>query len=240
MLRFFFWLFLLINLGFGAYQLGYFGNLGMDSSDPNRAGQQINAQKLVVVSPEIALAAPPAPKLPDIACIEIGNFQLDDASGVESKLSDIAFGERQSRINTSDAASYMVYIPSLGNKEAADRKSGELQRLGIKDFFIIQDQSNLRWGVSLGVFKTEEAARQQLNTLSNKGVRTARVGPRSVGQRVAYQFHQVSADEKTKLETIRSSLPQHEERECSANKTEAPKSEVKVASKPVIAPSNKR
>ncbi len=162
-----------------------------------------------------------AEKKPEpLACMEIGNFQQSDLAKVEEKLRTLGLGDRQTRVNISETATHMVYIPSQGSKEGADKKVGELKRIGVGDYFVIQDQSALKWGISLGVFKTEEAAKQHLAQLNNKGVRTARIMPRAVSStRFAFQFRQVTADEQAKWDSIKASLPAFDTRSCQDNKT---------------------
>ena len=55
---------------------------------------------------------------------------------------------------------------------------GELKAEGLKDFFILNDgpQKN---AISLGVFKTEEAANKFLDSVKEKGVQNARSGART-------------------------------------------------------------
>ena len=109
----------------------------------------------------------------------------------------------------------MVFIPSQGSKDGADKKVSELRRIGVTDFFVIQEQGPLHWGISLGVFKTEEAAKQHLANLNNKGVRTARIMPRTVTtSKFAYQLRALSADEKAKFDLIKAGFPAQEVRNC--------------------------
>ena len=58
------------------------------------------------------------------------------------------------------------------------RKAAELKDLGIDEYFIVQEEGPLRWALSLGVFRTEDAAQARLSALRARGVRTARVGQR--------------------------------------------------------------
>jgi hypothetical protein len=39
-----------------------------------------------------------------------------------------------------------VYIPPQGSKEGAEKKAGELRALGVSNYFIMSDNSPLRWG----------------------------------------------------------------------------------------------
>ena len=218
MLRFLFWTLLVINALIAAFNVGWLGKWSLETHEPERLKMQHHADQLVLVSASQAQAmADPAPeKTAEVtACVEIGNFLQGDASKIEERLKTLALGDRQSRINVNETASHMVFIPSQGSKDAADKKVGELKRLGIHDFFVIQDQGALHWGISLGVFKTEEAAKQHLANLNNKGVRTARIMPRSVSTtKFAYQLHALTADEKKRFDTIKNEFPTQDVRNC--------------------------
>ncbi|MFZ6874954.1 SPOR domain-containing protein [Undibacterium sp. Di27W] len=218
MLRFFFWSLLALNAFLLAFNLGYLGHWSLDTHEPERLKKQHHADQLKLMSATDAVtpSEPVAEKKAElIACLEVGNFQQTEIARIEERLKTLALGDRQSRINIVDVATHMVFIPSQGSKEGADKKAGELRRLGINDFYIVQDQSSLRWGISLGVFKTEEAAKLHLNNLSNKGVRSARIGPRSIStSKFAYQLRALSADEKSKYDAIKASFPAQENRNC--------------------------
>ncbi|MCH8617787.1 SPOR domain-containing protein [Undibacterium sp. TS12] len=220
MLRFLFWSLLLLNGFLLAFNLGYLGHWSLDTHEPERLKKQHHADQLKLITASEA-ATPTEPghdKKPEvIACLEVGNFLQTDLPRIEDKLKTLALGDRQSRINVVDVATHMVFIPSQGSKEGADKKAGELRRLGITDFYVIQDQSSMRFGISLGVFKTEEAAKLHLNNLNNKGVRSARVGPRTVStNKFAYQLRTLSSDEKAKYDAIKAEFPAQENRNCQA------------------------
>ena len=201
-----------------AFNFGYLGHWSLDTHEPERLKKQhhVDQLKLMTATEAIMPSEPTSEKKPEIiACLEVGNFQQTDLPRIEERLKILALGDRQSRINIVDVATHMVFIPSQGSKEGADKKAGELRRLGLNDFYIVQDQSNLRWGISLGVFKTEEAAKLHLNNLSNKGVRSARIGPRTVStNKFAFQLRILSAEEKSKYDTIKADFPAQENRNC--------------------------
>ncbi|MES2104662.1 MAG: SPOR domain-containing protein [Pseudomonadota bacterium] len=220
MLRFLFWSLLVVNALLFAFNQGYLGTWNMDAHEPQRLKNQYQAEQLQLVSAAVANAIvdPNADKKGAVtACVEIGNFVQADLPRIEDRLKQLALGDRQSRTNVQDVASHMVFIPSMGSKEGADKKAGELHRLGINDFYIVQDQSSLRWGISLGVFKTEEAAKAHLANLNNKGVRTARIGARSVStNKFAFQLHALNAEEQAKFDGIKADFPAQEVRNCQA------------------------
>jgi hypothetical protein len=221
-LKFIFWSLLAVNAALFAYGRGYLGHFSGNEHEPERLLNQLNADKLAIISAEKANAASvaAAPDTPDAkpeACVEIASFVLADARRFESQLEPLKLGDRQSRHNLpgSEVSSYIVYIPPQGSKEGADKKAGELRALGISNYFIMSDNSPLRWGISLGVFKTEGAAQNQLAALMKQGVRTARVAPRMSGSKLlAYQFRDVDPNLKAKLEKIRAGFPNTETRSC--------------------------
>lgn len=224
MLKLIFWSLLALNGALLAYGQGYLGHFSGNEHEPARLANQLNADKLAVIPAERATAAAnsaspaSAAKAADpVACVEIGNFLIGDAHRFETLLTPLALGDRQSRHNLpgSEISSYIVYIPPQGSKEGADKKAGELRQLGVTNYFIISDTPALRWAISLGVFKTETAAQNQLAQLMKQGVRTARVAPRMSGSKLlAYQFRDVAPDLKTKLDALRASFPNTETRAC--------------------------
>jgi hypothetical protein len=225
MLRFFFWILLIGNALLLALNLGYFGVWSADTHEPQRLELQLRPEQIHLLSAsqlqalnEASREPAPAKASEVLACLEVGNFLLSELPVFEAKLKQLALGDRQSRTNVTDIATHMVFIPSMGSKENADKKAAELRRLGLTDFYIVQDQSSLRWGISLGVFKTEEAAKAHLATITGKGVRSARTGPRTVSStKFSFQLRALSVDEKARFDLIKLNFPNQETRNCQAS-----------------------
>ncbi|SHN42928.1 hypothetical protein SAMN05192549_115104 [Duganella sacchari] len=223
MLKFIFWSLLAVNAALFAYGRGYLGHFSGNEHEPERLLNQLNADKLAIIPADkanaasVAATAPAAPEIKPEACVEVASFVLADARRFENQLEALKLGDRQSRHNLpgSEVSSYIVYIPPQGSKEGADKKAGELRALGVTNYFIMSDNSPLRWGISLGVFKTEGAAQNQLAALMKQGVRTARIAPRMSGSKLlAFQFRDVDPELKAKLEKIRAGFPNADIRSC--------------------------
>lgn len=228
MLKFVFWLLAGVNLLVPAIGQGYLGSFRTETREPARLKNQLQAGKLTLLTQEqatapaalpaaegAAAAAPAAP--PSYACTEVGNFLLADGRRFEAQLAALDLGDRQSRRNVAgqDISSYMVYIPPQGSKEGADRKAGELKQLGVTNYFIMNESSPLRWGISLGVFKSETSAQSQLAMLNKQGVHSARIAPRySASKQFAYQFRDLDAATRARLEKIKAQFPEQELRSC--------------------------
>lgn len=224
MLKFFFWILLLANAGLLAYQQGMLAALLPSGHEPARIGNQLNADKIRLIPPS-EVKREPAPAVEPVAalagkeevllCAEIGNFSPDEARRFSAQLAALALGERVSQRAVQEVATHMVYIPPQADKEGAEKKADQLRQLGIQDFFIIQDNSPLRWGISLGVFKQEEAARAHLTSLNQKGVRSARIGQRSVSSSLtAFRLRDIDAGTKSALEKIKAGFPKQDMRDC--------------------------
>lgn len=242
MLKFFFWILLLANAALFAYQQGALDALLPSGREPARIANQLNADKIRLIpppaprrepepapvpaapQPEVAPAvepgASPVEKKPVekktvLACIEIGNFNPDEAKRFSAQLAALSVGGRVSQRPIMEVTSYMVYIPPQADREGAENKAEQLRALGVQDFFIIQDNSPLRWGISLGVFKHEAAAHAHLESLSQKGVRSARVGERATSANlVAFQLRGIDAESKGALDKVKAGFPKQGARSC--------------------------
>ncbi|USX26255.1 SPOR domain-containing protein [Oxalobacteraceae bacterium OTU3CINTB1] len=231
MLKFIFWSLLAVNAALFAYGQGYLGHFSGNEREPARLVNQLNAKELTIISAERAGHAPAVASAADgasppaggkaapqpLACVEIGSFILADARRFEARLAPLNLGDRQSRRNLpgTEISSYIVNIPPMGSKEAADKKAAELRGLGVTNFFVMPDNSPMRWAISLGVFKSETAAQNQLAALVKQGVRTARVTPRMSGSKLlAFQFRDVDAELQANLEKIRADFPNTQTHSC--------------------------
>jgi len=227
MLRFFFYLFLVTNAALIALNMGVLSNLSTSKQSVQRTQPELHAEQLQLLSADAAHAiveADAAKKAAEkkaeetnklIACLEVSPFQQSELAAFETKLKALALGDRQVRNNLVDVASHIVFIPSLGSKDGADKKATELKRLGITDFFIVQDQSNLKWGISLGVFRTEESAKAHLADLNAKGVKSAKIGLRTVTvNKFLFQLRNLSVDEKKRFDLIMADYHEQEVKAC--------------------------
>ena len=219
MLKLIFWSLLAANAVLLAYSHGVLGNFKGNEREPARMKNQLNTDKLLLVPAARAVAAVPAAAPPaDLtACLEVGNFGPAEARRFEARLAPLELGERQSRISvaSTDVTSHIVYIPPQGSKEAAERKAGELKNLGVTNYFIMADNSAMKWGISLGVFKSEAAAEALLASLGKQGVHSAKVAPRgSPSSKLAFQFRAIDAATRSKLDDVAGSFPALETRAC--------------------------
>jgi len=187
--------------------------------DRQPLARQIDPHKLRIVSerelapPRTAPArpAPAQPKPPaeaprasaSIACLEWGSFSAQDASGAAKALEALELGARLAQYRGEETASWWVHFPPQGSRANALKKAAELRKLGIRDFFVVQDPGPAQWSLSLGLFTTQDAARAHLAALKERGVRTAVIGERETRvPKVWFQVREVDAALKARLDEL--------------------------------------
>ncbi len=111
-------------------------------------------------------------------CMEWGEFSGSGLAQVQTALSALKLGDKETQRSVEHASGFWVYIPPLKNHAEVQRKIAQLKALGVNDHFVVQEEGEWLNAISLGVFRTEESAQKFLTGLRGKGVRTAKVGER--------------------------------------------------------------
>jgi hypothetical protein len=212
-------LFLLLLLGNLAFYAWWRYGAPADAADPAPLSRQIQPEKLKVIAPQdlpAAAARKPAPGPAAAgACLEWGSFTVADAPRAEQALQPLGLGARLAQRRTEETAGWWVFIPSQGSRQGAIRKAAELKDLGVGEYFIVQEEGEHRWALSLGVFRSEEAAQTRLAALRDQGVRTARVGVReTVVPKIWLQVKSVDAPLQARLKEIARQIEGSELKDC--------------------------
>ncbi len=198
------------------------------TSDPEPARRQVKPEQIRVLSgKELAGVSAPAPRSaatpapagaapsPAGGCIEWGGFALAEAPKAEQALASLALGARLTQRRSEETAGWWVFIPPQGNRAGALKKTAELKSLGIDDYFVLQDEGRMRWAVSLGIFSSEEAARNRIETLRAKGVRSAQTGERDTQvSKIWFQVRGSDAALHSRLRESAQGFPGTEVRDC--------------------------
>ncbi len=213
-----------VNLALFAWPLYYAPS--DSAADPEPQRREINPASIrLLAGPELAglpvlkpkpAAEAPAPSLAAAGtCLEWGGFSVAEAPRAEKALEPFALGARLSQRRSDETAGWWVFIPPQPNRAAALKKVAELNSLGIEDFFMLQDEGKMRWAVSLGVFSSEAAARNRLEALRVKGVRSAQTGEReSQVVKISFQVRNADAALQARLKDLSRGSPGTEIRDC--------------------------
>jgi len=161
-MRTLFFLLLFINAAFAIYI----------QSEPVSSG---GAQPPSELHPEKIKSLPAS-----VSCLEWGDFTDTDLERAEAAIAGKQLDRGLSRQIKDKATVYWVHIPPLRSKFYAERKMGELRRLGVTTYSRIQDNSKWNNAISMGYFQNIEDAQAFLAALRGKGVRSAVIGARNL------------------------------------------------------------
>ena len=150
-----------------------------------------------------------------MACVEIGNFDPNEARVFRGRLAAAKL-RVSSQSNVREVASYRVYIAAEDGREGAERRAAELRRLGLTDFYIMPESAPMHDAISLGLFKTEAAAKAYVGQLIPKGVRSARITERIANtNKVAFRLRDLNAADQAGFAALVSAFPNQSRRDCS-------------------------
>lgn len=177
-------LLVLANLLFVVWMRGYLGT--PVNPDARRIEQQLLSDQVVIVSrgepPRPTNRKDDAEKPSDRKNGETCQLWSDlasvDADQLEKLLAEKFAAYKAIRSTVAENSGYWVFIPPLASKEEVSRKTAELQQLGVQDFFVVQASGPNQLAISLGTYRTEEAANAGLEVLRAKGVKSARMAER--------------------------------------------------------------
>ena len=160
----------LANLALAAYALLAPSKPGSEAELPNA---QIRADEIRIVPPR-----PAVPVSRRSACIEWGPFSAAELPAAQSAVDALGLGDRIGAMQVQAVASWWVFIPPLDSEAQVERKISELEDLGVTEYYAVESAGDMRNAISLGIFRTEEAANNFLAELQAKGIHSARVGER--------------------------------------------------------------
>ncbi len=129
-------------------------------------------------SPQPAAPAPVPETSAPPGCVAFGGVSAAQLDEIKARSAGAGPGFKLTESRSGAVSSWWVHVPSLGSKEAAERKAAEIRKLGVDDLFIVQDPGPAQFAISLGLYKNEAQANRLLDSLREKGVRSAQVAGR--------------------------------------------------------------
>jgi hypothetical protein len=189
MLRLIVLVLLLANGGFFAWSEGLLLPWGLgpaQQSEPQRVQQQVRPESVRILRADelrrVEAVAAQAPRPPE--CLQTAALDEAQLAPLRSTLESWPAGS-WSLEPVVEPARWIIYMGRYAGVEQVARKRAELRQLGIS--FESLSNPEMEPGLSLGSFPTQAAATQQLQSLADKGVQTARVvqeRPEQRGQRL--------------------------------------------------------
>ncbi len=148
-----------------------------------RLAEQVQPDRIRLLTPQQVAALGPAKvaALPDV-CLEWGPFSDAEKARALAELEPSGLGRLLTQKRVENSTAFWVFLPRSANRAAIDRRVAALAAAGVKDVAVV-DTGAQRYTISLGVFRTEEAARARVADLARAGHRrraggTAAADPR--------------------------------------------------------------
>jgi hypothetical protein len=174
---------------------------------PASASVATSSPVVPVSAPLVAAIAPTKA----LNCAEWGEFSGDDLTHAQQALAELKLGNRLTQRSVERNHGYWVYIPPLKKRAEVENKIAQLKERGVNDYFVVQEKGPWLNAISLGVFKTEEAAQKYLVLLHSNGVRSAKLGERmSKLKFTVFILKGLEAQTVGKLNTLQKGFPDSE------------------------------
>jgi len=169
---------ILIVANLALFGYGFLSERQGRTAERQGLSDQLNADRIRIVRGEPEPEPPPPASAPAEACMEWAPFSQEELVRAREALAAMTLGDRLSSAPVNAVANWWVYVPPLPNRLQADREVARLAAAGVRETYVVQDNSDMRFAVSLGIFRSEEAAQRFL-----EGLKTRRVTRAVVGQR---------------------------------------------------------
>ena len=148
------------------------------SNEAARLAEQVQPDKIRLLTPQQVAALGPAKvaALADV-CLEWGPFSDSEKTRALAELEPSGLGRLLTQKRVENSTAFWVFLPRSSNKAVIDKRVANLRAAGVRDVAVV-DTGPQRYTISLGVFRTEEAARALVAELARQGITDAQAGSR--------------------------------------------------------------
>lgn len=151
-------------------------------------------------------------------CLEWGEFSGSDLERAGKVLAELKLQDRMGTRTVEYGSGFWVYIPPIANKVVLNKKIIEIKKIGVDDYFVMREAGKWNNAISLGVFKTEDAAKKYLLLIKKKGVRSATVGSRHHKLKfTVFTFNHVDVELSGRLNLVQKEFTNSELKTISCN-----------------------
>ncbi|MEJ6021446.1 SPOR domain-containing protein [Ramlibacter sp. PS4R-6] len=207
MLRLLVLLLVLANAAYYAWSRQLLAPVGLaptQQAEPQRVGQQVKPEAVRLLPGDearrIEIAAAPRPT----ECVQAGLFTDPEADSLKSALEGWPPGSWSLEAAT-EPARWIVYMGKYPDAGSLEKKKAELRGLNVS--FEPLANPSMEPGISLGGYPTEAAAKQQMEALAQKGVRTAKVvQERAEARGQSLKFPAIDDTLRPKLDDLKTAL----------------------------------
>lgn len=134
-------------------------------------------------TPPAAPASLPAPASATASagtttCLEWGEFSGSDLTHAKDNLAALKLGDRLTQRQLEHTIGYWVYLPPAKTHAETSKRIAQIKKIGVKQYFVVQEKGKWHNAISLGVFKSTDLAQKFLAHLKAQGIKSAAAGER--------------------------------------------------------------
>ncbi|MEO5765275.1 MAG: SPOR domain-containing protein [Casimicrobiaceae bacterium] len=172
------WIVVLLLIAANLVLFAYTRLDGSANREGARASEQVDPDKVRILTPRDVAALGPAKvaALADV-CAEWGPFSDAERAKALADLEPLQLGRLLTQRRVDVDGAFWVNVGPFASKAAADRRVAELRSQGVTDMSAV-DSGRGQFVVSLGIFRSEQAARARVDALARAGIPAANVEPR--------------------------------------------------------------
>lgn len=207
-MKWLFFLLLLANLAF----LAVMAAGGKREGDSRPGLEPLNAAKITLLPAGQPQPAAEPEESPPV-CMVWGNFGAREQERAQQALATQPFADSVQVQPAEETRKYWIYLPPFKSKAEAQKKAEELKSLEVGDLFVVQEDSQWRHAISLGIFVTEAAAAKHLAQLRAKGVKGLKMRARASGKQANLLVSAHGRQAAAELAKIAEDFPGSEVRE---------------------------
>ena len=117
----------------------------------------------------------PPPKPVALACMQSQVLPKARVASVRQQLEGLAAVPKTAWnwVSDTEPERWIIYLGRFASEDALERKTAQLEKMALQ--FVVLDDADLSPGISVGMFKSQAEATQELNQLNRRGLRLARV-----------------------------------------------------------------
>lgn len=127
-------------------------------------------------NPGSAQAQPQASAAPADACVQWGPFSDVDRAKAQADLDPLKLGHALAQRQVTMTDAWWVSLGPIPTRATADRRVADLRAQAIDDLSVV-DTGDGQFAVSLGIFRTQDAANVRVQALAARGVPGAHAAP---------------------------------------------------------------
>lgn len=149
------------------------------AGEPQRLAEQVQPDKIkLLTAREVAQLNPAKTGTLADVCVEWGPLSDAEHRRALAEIAPLNLGTLLSQRRVESEA-FLVTMNGFASRAAAERRAGELRARGVADVAVVERGGNTL--LSLGVFRTEQAANGRADALAQAGITGTRVSPRTGG-----------------------------------------------------------